>query len=786
MFSVPLLNPWSSIAPARQGAVPFGAACPRQNPAGDSVSFAPGGRPVVDPNVSLTAFKRAIAEKVQSRTPANASAVLADLTQTLDVFLQNQAIRGAGAKKQFLLQQIQKVVGPRAQGNLAIAQINFTVGDLLGNARKVMAYIDAAEKAGVDTVVFPEQPLTGWPLGDLVAFYPQLVEDQLKVLHALAAKTQKTRVMLGFVEPRTPDFNQLPAQGRRFFNSLAILGNGQIEGIVRKSALPTYQEFYEGRQLEPSPSVGMHPPETLCSPTWGQGGVKPEGALSQIHGIRYAASICEDIWADGALTGNALYQQNPMESLMRLKPEVLINVSASPSRAHKEGRKHGMLKATAAKWQVPLVYVNAVGGNDDLVYDGASRVYGTDGKLVARAKSFEEQFLIVNPRQGQGVVFPLPNGKALPPAVNKTSQFQAEDKGDLARTYQSARLALKDYWRKNGYQKAVLGVSGGIDSAVAAALAVDALGVKNVLGVFMPSRGITQDESRRDAEALCRNLGIPLMNLPIGGVLDAVEQVLNPAFEQISKIWGPPACNPQTHQNNQARIRSLFLRAITNQFGKVLMIGTSDKSESVIGNGTVAGDLSSDYAVLKDISKLKLNALARWINRQPQTQGWIPRHIITKPPTAELDLKAGGEAVLSDDERYGSTFLLRDEATHKLLRGTSLAQMLEQNFQAQQAEGLSEEGKALGLERFFYHLAKNGIFKWGHLAKGPILDEKGLTSGELQIPIVAGWNVPWGGVQAHEIQQALDVESPFSTQTFPERVTKRLQELGILPAPPQE
>lgn len=764
----------------------FGAARARKSPERDVADFTPAGRPVVDPHVSLAAFKRAIAEKVQSWTPANQYTVLAELTQTLDLFLQNSEIHGAGAKKQFLLQQIQKIAGPRGQGNLAIAQMNFTVGDLLGNARKVMTYMDAAEKAGVDTVVFPEQPLTGWPLGDLVAFYPQLVEDQMKVLHALAAKTQKTRVMLGFVEPRYPGPGEEPAQGRRFFNSVAILGNGQIEGIVRKSALPTYGEFYEGRQLEPSPSVGMHPPESLRDATWGQAEMSRAGELSEIHGTRYAVSICEDIWADGGLGGSALYKRNPIEALMSLKPQVLVNVSASPSRAHKEAQKHAMLGKTAAKWQVPLVYVNAVGGNDELVYDGASRVYDAQGQLVARAKAFEEQFLIVNPNRGEGVLFPLPGGRALPTAVSKSRRFDAEEKADLPRTYLGARLALQDYWRKNGYSKAVLGISGGIDSAVAAALAVDALGVKNVLGVFMPSEGITQDESRRDAEGLCRNLGIPLMTMPIGGVLDAVQQVLNPAFEQISKTWGLPACNPQTHQNNQSRIRSLFLRAITNQFGKVLMIGTSDKSESVIGNGTVAGDMSSDYAVLKDITKLKLNALARWINRQPETKGWIPRNIITKPPTAELDLKAGTEAVLSDDERYGSTFLLRDEATHKLLRGTSLAQMLEQNFEAQQAEGLSEEEKALGLERFFYHLAKNGIFKWGHLAKGPILDEKGMTPGELQIPIVAGWNVPWGGLGEQEIQQALNVENPFSSPTFPERVTQRLQALGILPVDPHQ
>ncbi|MBY0405298.1 MAG: NAD(+) synthase [Cyanobacteria bacterium] len=729
------------------------------------------------------------------------------LTGLLDVTLQTpghpsqQSLSTLLSKKKLLLEHIQQLTGPRGQGNVAIAQINFTVGDLLGNARKIMNYIEAAEESAVDTVVFPEQPLTGWPLGDLIEFYPQFVEDQLKLLQAIASKTKHTRVMMGFIEPRYQTARE-PGQQKKFFNAMAILGNGQIEGITRKVHPPTYGEFYEGRQLEGSPSVGVHPPETLRSSTWGSPNINIEspnssnsGTLASIHGIQYAPSICEDIWADPALMKRSPYSFNPIEALSKLKPDVLVNVSASPSRAHKESQRHHLLSQTADKWNVPLVYVNAIGGNDDLVYEGASRVYNAQGELIARAKSFEEQFLIVNPKEGLGCVFHLPNNQMLPPPVHPPRTFDPEDQADLPRTYQSAKLAIRDYFHKNGYQKAVLGVSGGIDSAVAATLAVDALGAKNVLGVFMPSTGITQDTSGEDAKALCENLKIPLIVMPIGGVLTEIWKVLTPAFEQISKYWDNTSCAPLTNQNNQARIRSIFLRAITNQYGKVLNLGTSDKSEAIIGNGTIAGDMSSDFAVLKDMTKLKINALARWINQYenqnqnknenhppPGTniQPRIPLNTITKAPTAELDKKPGSTAILTDEERYGSTFLLRDEALYQLLRGSSMKEIVASPLQADIQEALSPQDKELAMERFFYHLAKNGIFKWGHLAKGPIMDEKGFTSGELQIPIVAGVNVPWGGLKEEDIATALTPSSAFQPISFPERVTQRLIELGIL------
>jgi NAD+ synthase (glutamine-hydrolysing) len=720
------------------------------------------------------------------------------LTGLLDVTLQTpghpstQSLSTLLPKKKLLLEHIQHLTGPRGQGNVAIAQINFTVGDLLGNARKIMNYIEAAEESGVDTVVFPEQPLTGWPLGDLIEFYPQFVEDQLKLLQAIAAKTKHTRVMLGFIEPRYQTAHE-PGQQKKFFNAMAILGNGQIEGITRKVHPPTYGEFYEGRQLEGSPSVGVHPPETLRSSTWGSSNINSSnsGTLASIHGIHYAPSICEDIWADSSLMNRSPYSFNPIEALSKLKPDVLVNVSASPSRAHKESQRHHLLSQTAAKWHVPLVYVNAIGGNDDLVYEGASRVYNAQGQLIARAKSFKEQFLIVNPKEGLGCVFHLPKNQMLPPPVHPPRTFDPEDQADLPRTYQSAKLAIRDYFHKNGYQKAVLGVSGGIDSAVAATLAVDALGAKNVLGVFMPSSGITQDTSGEDAKALCENLRIPLIVMPIGGVLTEIWKVLTPAFEQISKYWDNTACAPLTNQNNQARIRSIFLRAITNQYGKVLNLGTSDKSEAIIGNGTIAGDMSSDFAVLKDMTKLKINALARWINQNenknenknlPGTgiQHRIPLNTITKAPTAELDKKPGSTSILTDEERYGSTFLLRDEALYQLLRGSSMKEIVASPLQADTQEALTPQDKELAMERFFYHLAKNGIFKWGHLAKGPIMDEKGFTSGELQIPIVAGVNVPWGGLKEEDIATALTPSSAFQPISFPERVTQRLMELGIL------
>jgi NAD+ synthetase len=739
------------------------------------------------PRLSLKDFESLLAQRLAAGVPRQQ--LIAELSEALDQCLQapfdsERSIRSVSGKKALLLNALRQVMGPQGQGNIALAQINSTVGDLLGNARKMMMYLDAAEKIGLDAVVFPEQSLTGWPLGDLVSFYPQFVEDQMKVLSAMARRTGKTRAYVGFVEPRYEKNINEPGQGRLFFNSMAVLGEGKIESIIRKPLLPNYLEFGEGRQLEPSPVAGAYGPETLRNPQWGRDATPSDGGLNEIHGLRYGASICEDIWADPDTQARPLYRQNPIATLAAQNPDVLLNVSASPSRAHKESSKHAMLSQVAAKWAKPLVYVNAVGGNDDLVYDGTSRVYGPEGKLIARAKGFEEQFLIVNPSRGEGKIYPLVDGTLEPPTVEDVQAFDAQDCQDLARTYHALKLAIRDYFHKNGYQKAVIGISGGIDSAVAATLAVEALGKKNVLGVFMPSQGITQSESGRDAEALCKRLGIPMVVMPIGGVLQAVWDVLTPAFTQLDKLMGGPACHPLTNQNNQARIRALFLRAITNQYSKVLYLGTSDKSEAIIGNGTIAGDMSSDYAVLKDVTKLKLNALARWMNTHTRPGNRIPVNIIEKVPTAELDMKPGTDKVLSDDERYGSSFLLRDEAMFRLLRGVGMEEMLNDletpPFQAEQQEGLKASEKQIALERFFYHLAKNGIFKWGHLAKGPIIDAKGFTPSELQIPIVSGYNVPWDGLKAETIDIALDPERSIQQKSFPERVTEKLRELGIL------
>jgi NAD+ synthase (glutamine-hydrolysing) len=652
-----------------------------------------------------------------------------------------------------LLQEARALIGPRGQGMMALAQINVTPGDLKGNAEKIMAYLAVGEALGLDLVAFPELALMGYPPRDIITRHPFVVDENLKWLEAIAKRCGQTYALLGFVEPRkaTSTAQGQPRFGKPFFNSMAVLGQGQIQTIVRKSLLPAYGEFEDVRQFEPAPACGAFPPEAL-----GQNGldVKPlPEQLCLIHGKRYALSICEDIWNEAEFFKNPGYHHDPIQTLAAQKPDAFINISASPTRSRKEQIRHNLCSFLARKYQTPLVYVNQVGTVDEVSFDGASRVYDEHGQLVARANAFTEQFLIVNPFQKLGGIAPLPLGQA--EALNAPKVFNAFDTSDLGRTYECLLQGIRDYFSKNGFRRAVIGLSGGLDSSVSVVLLADALGPENVLGVSMPSR-LTPAENRTDAQTLADNLGITLVEIPIVEITEAFASGLSKVRSHIP--WLESAAHSNALENVQAISRATLLRQLGNEFN-ALPVATSDKSELYLGYATVNGDMSGALAPLGDVPKTKVRALAHWLNHhRPASvktpKNVIPPAIIQKPSGADLKQNPHtGKLVTAEEElmpyEFADEVIWRIEACQQ-----SFEEMLAARFQYEEAHPITPEQKAEWLKKFYDRMAR-AVFKW--FVSPPILIVEGngsIAKTDYHHPIVAG-RICWRGHTDAEIALSL-------------------------------
>jgi len=446
---------------------------------------------------------------------------------------------------------------------IALAQIDSVVGDISGNAERVLSALAEGERAGADLVIFPELALTGYPPEDLLA-KAHFIDDNLAGIERIAASCTSTSALIGFVD----------RGDRVLHNAAAFCSEGRIVHVYRKRLLPNYGVFDEERYFEPGQDVHV----------------------ADVGGLAVSPTICEDIWmpavaAEAAAAGATL----------------LVNISASPFHAGKGVDREAMLRARAADNGVWLAYCNLVGGQDELVFDGRSALISPAGEVVARAASFAEDFIVADiPPASAPLVLrvePMPSG--------------AEE------IYGALCLGLGDYVRKNGFTDVVIGLSGGIDSALTAAAAVDALGSDRVHGVTMPSR-YSSAGSVEDSRALAGNLGIECIELPIEGPFSAMLDTLQPFFE------GRPA--DVTEENLQARVRGTLLMALSNKFGW-LVLATGNKSELSVGYSTLYGDMVGGFAPLKDVFKTRVYELARWRNRHGEI---IPRSTVDKPPSAEL------------------------------------------------------------------------------------------------------------------------------------------------------
>lgn len=624
-------------------------------------------------------------------------------------------------------------------GFIGLAQINPIAGNLEYNSKKIAKYIKYSTKLGLDAVVFPELSIMGYPIDDTIDRHPMIVEENIKWLKGLAKISTDTVAIVGFVEPR-----EKTAEGKRFYNSAAVLKNGKIEGIIRKSLLPNYTEFNDYRYMEPSPLSGIQPSSTLG--TFGKESVKSVGKLYNGYGI----SICEDCWNDKEFFEKNLYARNPIEELYSEKPDIFINCSASPTRAKKEQLKHNMLSFISSKYKTPFVYVNQVGAIDNISFDGTSRVYNSEGKLIARAKSFEEQFLIVNPKKNIGKIYPLTKG--LEKSLTEQKVFTLEYESDLERTYKTILQGIRDYFSKCGLKRAVLGLSGGLDSTVSAVLLADALGKENVFGVSMPSH-ITSNESKSDAKQLAENLGINFAEASIREMIDTTTDCLNNLFKNVENKWDCRYKSSFTPDNIQARSRAMFLWGISNEFSSCIPIATSDKSELYMGYATINGDMSGGFAPIADVPKTKLFAFARWLNENREEKNAIPEAIIKKKPGAELAIDPKtGKPLIAEDALMPYEFL--DEIIWRIEnKNECYRELLEAEFVYEKNNTVSKQQKVEWLDKFYRRMS-NALYKWSILPPSVIVEARSINKSDYRQPITSG-KINYKGCIEDEIDKAL-------------------------------
>jgi NAD+ synthase (glutamine-hydrolysing) len=464
---------------------------------------------------------------------------------------------------------------------IALCQIDPVVGDLAGNAEKIQAFAERAHAQGATLAIFPELALVGYPPRDLVD-RPSFIADTQQTLRALLAKLPAALTcLIGFVE-------DAPATDRPgLYNALAVVSEGRVQGVARKRLLPSYDVFDEQRYFARG----------------------DRSLVIEVDGVRCGITICEDIWADRGALAVRRYHENPVADLIRQDVAVLINVAASPFTLEKRLGRAQLLSEVAREHRVPVFFVNQVGGNDELIFDGQSSVFDERGELTARALAFQEDLLVV--------------------ALGKPCSIATAPESDPAAALEALALGVRDYVHKTGFSKVVLGLSGGIDSALTAAIAVRGLGKEHVLGVAMPSR-YSSDHSRRDARELAENLAIQFRELPIEPMFAGYHTGLTPLLDEL----GAASAQDVTYENLQARIRGNVLMAIANRFGSLLLT-TGNKSEVAVGYCTLYGDMAGALAVIADLPKLAVYEVSREVNRQAG-KVVIPESTLTKPPSAEL------------------------------------------------------------------------------------------------------------------------------------------------------
>ena len=487
---------------------------------------------------------------------------------------------------------------------IALAQQNYHIGNFKSNVEKIIRGIDTAVKEGADLVVFSELCVCGYPPRDFLEFN-DFIRQSYNAVELIKNHTPGIGVIIG-----APEKNSSPG-GKDLFNAAWLLYEGRVQGIARKTLLPTYDVFDEYRYFEPA----------------------FEWQVIPFRGTRIALTICEDLWN---LSDNPLYRSAPMDQLIGQHPDIMINISASPFDYDHDDDREEVIRANVLKYGIPMIYCNTVGSQTEIIFDGGSLVFDKNGEKALTMKYFEEDFGTVDLSE-------LTKGKTDKHSENKTAEIQQLDKemrvarvqdpekiisfltreDNIAQIHNALLLGIRDYFTKMNFTRAIVGSSGGIDSAVTIALAVEALGAENVRAVLMPSAYST-GHSVSDAEQLSKNLGNPYDIIPIKEIYDSFIATLKPVFKDLPFNIA--------EENIQSRSRGNLLMAFANKFGYILL-NTSNKSELATGYGTLYGDMAGGLSVLGDVYKMQVFALAAYINKSREL---IPANILVKPPSAEL------------------------------------------------------------------------------------------------------------------------------------------------------
>ncbi|HEY4324545.1 MAG TPA: NAD+ synthase [Mucilaginibacter sp.] len=462
---------------------------------------------------------------------------------------------------------------------IALAQLNYHIGNFDSNTAKIIDHIQKAQKSGADLIVFAELCVCGYPSRDFLEF-----DEFIDLCETSAEKIAKECTDIAcIIGLPTPNHR---SEGKELNNSAYFIENGKVKAIANKALLPNYDIFDEYRYFEPA----------------------TEFNCIEFKGHRIALTICEDLWNE---IENPLYVTRPMDILMQQQPDVMINIAASPFAYNHDEERISILGDNARRYQLPLLYVNNVGAQTELIFDGGSLVFDNTGKLIDEMPYFEESVAYYDLDNKGGLTF------------QHASTLLTERESDIEQIHKGIILGIRDYFYKSGFKQAILGLSGGIDSAVVCALAAEALGPENVMAVLLPSR-FSSDHSIKDAENLVKNLGCMSQTVPIKDITEAFENTLSPQFK------GLPFNIAE--ENIQSRSRAVLLMAMCNKFGYILL-NTSNKSEAAVGYGTLYGDMCGGISVIGDVYKTQVFELARHINREREI---IPENSITKPPSAEL------------------------------------------------------------------------------------------------------------------------------------------------------
>ena len=496
---------------------------------------------------------------------------------------------------------------------ISLAQLNPIIGDIAGNAKLILEAAQKSQILDAKLMITPELSLIGYPPRDLL-IYPSLIESAAVELEKLAQDLpSEIAVLVGTVA-----FNYQAAEKgeKSLFNSAVLLTNGKIKQIFHKRLLPTYDVFDEDRYFEPGKSSDFFTLEISTD--------------SSEYSAKVGVTICEDLWNDAAFWGKRNYTCDPMKELVEQQVDFVVNMSASPYRVRKQKLREAMLEHSTNNYQIPIIYVNQVGGNDDLIFDGCSVAFNRTGNVIYRAKAFEASLAVVECH--------LEKKDLTSVNFESINLLESEDE----EIWSALVLGVKDYVQKCGFSKVVLGLSGGIDSALVAAIATAALGKENVFAILMPSP-YSSEHSVKDALELARNLAIPKKVISIEDLMKGYDNSLADLFTDTN--FGI------AEENIQSRIRGNLLMAISNKFG-YLLLSTGNKSEMAVGYCTLYGDMNGGLAVISDLPKTRVYSLCRWLNEQAvngkqnfygagnllitEKQNIIPKNILTKAPSAEL------------------------------------------------------------------------------------------------------------------------------------------------------